>query len=48
MEQPFGAFSWVNPADADWMDLNIPEHRIEYFKYNGELIIHFISIMGPE
>ncbi|XP_067929766.1 leukocyte receptor cluster member 9-like isoform X3 [Watersipora subatra] len=37
-EQPFNAFNWVNPAEADWMDLNIPEHRIEYFKYNDVIV----------
>lgn len=37
-EQPFSAFNWVNPAEADWMDLNIPEHRIEYFKYDDKIV----------
>lgn len=37
-EQPFTAFNWVNPAEADWMDLNIPEHRIEYFKYQDDIV----------
>ena len=37
-EQPFNLFNWVNPAEANWDDLHIPEHRIEYFKYDGHIV----------
>lgn len=37
-EQPFNTFNWVNPAEAEWDDLNIPEHRIEYFRYEEHIV----------
>lgn len=38
VEKPFTAFTW---GDLAWMEydvLGIPQHRIQYFKYRGEIV----------
>lgn len=39
MEKGFGEFSWEDLASVDhFVDLAIPRHRIQYFKYLGEIV----------
>ncbi|XP_033102588.1 uncharacterized protein LOC117105530 [Anneissia japonica] len=38
LEQPFEAFSWVDIATVDLNTLAIPRHRIQYFKYQDEIV----------
>ena len=39
MEKSFADFSWEDLASVDhFVDLAIPRHRIQYFKYRGEIV----------
>lgn len=37
-EKYFNAFSWEDIASVDYTVLAIPKHRIQYFKYKGEIV----------
>ena len=37
-EKYFNAFSWEDIASVDYTVLAIPKHRIQYFKYRGEIV----------
>lgn len=38
IEKKFTAFVWCKVEMASYLDLAIPKHRIEYFKYHGEIV----------
>ena len=38
IEQDFSAFSWEDIASVDYNTLSIPRHRIQYFKFKGEIV----------
>ncbi|EDO48331.1 predicted protein, partial [Nematostella vectensis] len=38
MERPFTEFSWEDLASVDYNVLAIPKHRIQYFKYRGNIV----------
>lgn len=38
IEKKFTSFVWCRVEMASYLDLAIPKHRIEYFKYHGEVV----------
>jgi 2'-5' RNA ligase/uncharacterized protein (UPF0248 family) len=38
IEKKFTSFVWCRVEMAGYLDLAIPKHRIEYFKYHGEVV----------
>lgn len=38
VEKDFDAFSWEDIASVDYNTLAIPKHRIQYFKYRGQVV----------